>query len=275
MKAFPVALILFIMAASVLFAACTSPEPPTDPGINEMEAVAGQITMSIDAGLGDIRAGNQNTSRALSTTGPSGRNAEVVLSENLLHYPWALSSVVISPQGIILTAVPETYAGIVGANVSGHLHFQRANTARVPMVSGVFRMAEGFDGIAQSYPVFSSSGEYLGYTDITYEPYVFLGSHIGKATRGTDYDVWVVQTDGTVIYDTSKEEIGKNVVSDPIYADPALQEILARIVKETSGMGTYTIWDRDGDRNITRTAVWDTAGIDGAEWRVVVTSEGT
>ena len=274
MKAFPVTVILFTLAASVLSAACTSTEPPTDHGIAEMEGVAGQITMSINAGLGEIRAGNQNTSRSLSTTGLSGQEAEAVLLENLLHYPWALSSVVISPQGIILTAVPETYAGIVGTNVSGHLHFQKANAARVPMVSGVFRLAEGFDGIAQSYPVFSSSGEYLGYTDITYEPYVFLGRHIDKAIRGTDYDARVVQTDGTVIYDTSGEEIGKNVVSDPVSADPALQEILARIVKETSGTGTCTFRDRDGNRNVTRTAVWDTAGIDGTEWRVVVTSDG-
>jgi hypothetical protein len=270
MKAFPIAVILFILAASVSLAGCIHPE--TNPKIAEMDAVAGQLTTSIDAGLDDLKAGIQNNSRALSTAGLSGQKAEAILAENLLRHPWAISSLVISRDGIVMTAVPKNYAGVVGMNLSWQPQVQKANTERVPVVSGVFRMAEGFTGISQSYPVFSSSGEYLGYTDITYTPDAFLSRYIEKATSGTAYDVWVAQTDGTVIYDTHKEEIGTNLFSDPAYADPALQEIFTRIVKEPSGSGKYTFHDRNWNRNVTKTAVWDTAGIDGAEWRVVVTS---
>jgi hypothetical protein len=269
MKVFPLTVILLIIFVFVSLAGCTHPEKDTKPA--EMKVVARQLTTSINGGLIDLKAGVKNNSRALSTAGLSGQKAEAILSDNLMHYPWAVSSLVISQEGIVMTAVPGNYAGIVGTNLSWQPQFQKANTVRGAVVSGVFPMAEGFNGVSQSYPVFSSSGEYLGYTDITYEPDVFLGRYIEKATNGTAYDVWVAQTDGTEIYDTTKEEIGKNILSDSVYADPDLQEVLNRIVREPSGTATYKFWDRDWNRNITKIAVWDTAGIDGAEWRVVVT----
>ena len=269
MKTYPIAVLILVLAASVAVAACTSRAGDRETAM--MDTVAQQLTASINAGLGDLKAGNQNNSRALSTAGLSGQKAEDILAKNLLRYPWAISSLVISRDGIIMTAVPNNYAGMVGTNLSWQPQFQKMNAARGPTVSGVFRMVEGFTGISQSYPVFSSSGEYLGYTDITYAPDVFLGRYIEGVTSQTAYDVWVAQTDGTVIYDTHKEEIGTNLFSDPAYADPALQEIFTRIVKEPAGSGKYTFHDRNWNRNVTKTAVWDTAGIDGAEWRVVVT----
>jgi len=269
MKTYPIAVLILVLAASVAVAACTSRAGDRETAM--MDTVAQQLTASINAGLGDLKAGNQNNSRALSTAGLSGQKAEAILAKNLLRYPWAISSLVISRDGIIMTAVPNNYAGMVGTNLSWQPQFQKMNAARGPTVSGVFRMVEGFTGISQSYPVFSSSGEYLGYTDITYAPDVFLGRYIEGVTSQTAYDVWVAQTDGTVIYDTHKEEIGTNLFSDPAYADPALQEIFTRIVKEPAGSGKYTFHDRNWNRNVTKTAVWDTAGIDGSEWRVVVT----
>jgi len=161
MKTFPVLLIFFILlAASLALAGCTSPDTTMIPGTKsnntaDMEVVAANITAYIDSGLGDLRAGLRNSSRALSTTNLSGREAETILADNLLHFPWALSSVVISRDGIILAAAPENYEEIVGENVSGHEFFQKSKASQSPMVSGVFRMVEGFDAIGQSYPIFS------------------------------------------------------------------------------------------------------------------------
>lgn len=270
MKAFHVAVILFLIVASVSLAGCTN--TATDPKIAEMKGVAKQLTVSINNDLGDLKAGIQNNSRILSTSGLTSPNAKTALAENLLRHPWAVSSLVISRDGIVTTAVPQNFAGMVGKNLSWQPEVQKANAERVPIVSGVFRMEEGLNGISQSYPVFSSTGEYLGYTDITYATDVFLGRHIEPVIRNTGYDVWVAQLDGTEIFDTTKEEIGKNIVSDPVYADPAIQEFVSRIIKEPSGTAKYIFWDKEWNRNVTKTAVWETAGIDGATWRVVVTS---
>jgi hypothetical protein len=271
MNVLPLATILGIFVASVLVAGCSVPATTTETA--DMNVAATAITTSVNTGLYDIRAGLANTSRTLAGTGLSGRHAEGALSENLQQYSYALSSWTISPDGIVLAAVPEKYAGFVGTNVSSQVHVQTANTRQASTVSGVTPLAEGFNAIVQTYPVFSESGEYLGYVDITYKPEIFLRQYIEPVTNGTPYDVWVIQSDGTEIYDTTPAEIGKNILTDSIYADPAMQEIVNRIVHEPSATGRYTFWDREWSRNVTKVAVWETAGIDGAAWRVGVTRE--
>jgi hypothetical protein len=264
-----IVLIILTIAAVVLAAGCTYQEAA--PEKTDMESTAEELVKSIDTGLMELRDAVGENAQALSRVGLSGPEAEETLADTLLDYPWALSSLVISKEGIVLTAVPEDHEDLVGMDLSWQPQVQKANSEQVPIVSDVFMMAEGFEGISQSYPVFSLTREYLGYTDITYKPEDFLEKRIAPVADGTDYDVWVAQVDGTDIYDTTTEEIGKNILTDPVYADPALQEIFGRIIAEPSGSGQYTFWDRNWDKMVTKTAVWDTAGIDGAEWRVVVT----
>ena len=272
MNIFPVAGIILLLAVFIALPGCSTQEHP-DPDIVEMQGFAHELAGSVSAGLSGINKGLENNSRALSGTGLSGPGAEAVLANNLLSHPYAVSSLVISRDGVIMNAAPRHYSGTIGTNLSHQPEVQDANTKRIPMLSGVFPMVEGFSGVSQSYPVFSPSGEYLGYTDITYVPGVFLARYIEPATRGTPYDVWVAQAEGTEIYDTTKEEIGKNILTDPAYADPVLHEILVRIAREPQGNATYVFYDKDWKRTITKLAVWDTAGIDGTEWRVVVTKE--
>ncbi|MHB8163181.1 MAG: hypothetical protein ACYDDV_02410 [Methanoregula sp.] len=271
MKAYTPAVILLILTASLALAGCTA--PATDPKAAEMKAVAGELVSSINTGLGEMKAGLANTSGELSTSGLSGTHAEEILSRNLQHYPWAFSSITVSRDGVVGAAVPGSPEVQPGLNMSGRVQIDRANAARVPLVGSVFRMAEGPSAVSQSYPVFSPSGEYLGYIDITYAPEIFLDRYIGPVINRTGYDVWVIQADGTEIYDTSPDEIGKNIITDVVYSDPSVKEVSASIVKEPSASGKYTFWDRDWNGNVTKTAVWETAGIDGAAWRVGVTRE--
>ena len=262
-------LIFLAIAALALAAGCTDRD--TAPEKTAMEMTAEELVTSIDAGLMELRGAVGENAQALAVTGLSGPGAEEVLGETLLDYPWAVSSLVITKEGVVVAAAPKNDEEIIGMDLSYQPQVQKANTEQVPIVSDVFVMAEGFTGISQSQPVFSAKGEYLGYTDITYKPEDLIERCIAPVITGTDYDVWVAQVDGTVIYDTTKEEIGKNLLSDPAYADPALQEIFGRILAEPSGSGEYTFWDKNWNRNVTKTAAWETAGIDSAEWRVVVT----
>ncbi|MDD4300027.1 MAG: cache domain-containing protein [Methanomicrobium sp.] len=282
MKKYLIGLSVLVMAALVLFSGCTGTSENGDTQatvidtqmvslINDMNTAAENLTESINTGLEDIKAGLLNNSAALSKSGLTGDAAEKTLSENLLNYPWTLSSLVISKDGVVVTAVPKNYADIIGEDLSWQSQVQKANTEQTAIVSDVFTMAEGFRGISQSVPVFSESKEYLGYTDITYSPAKFLGRQILPVMEGKSYDVWVAQTDGTLIYDTKKEEIGNNLMTNSMYGDPELQRALKRILAEESGNDDYKFSDRDWKENVTKTAVWKTAGIDGAEWRVVVT----
>jgi len=271
MNAYAPVVILLILAATLVLAGCTAPAADTRDA--DMNAAAAGLTSSIDAGLGEIKAGLKNTSAELSTTGLSGPGAEEALARNLGNYPWAFSSIAVSKDGIVMAAVPDNPVVRPGLNMSGRVQIDEAIAAKVPQVSRLFRMEEGTYAVSQTYPVFLPSGEYLGYIDITYPPEIFLSRYTGPVMNRTGYDVWVIQDDGTEIYDTSPGEIRKNIITDEVYADPSVRAVAARIVNNPSGTGTYTFWDRDWNGNITKTAVWETAGIDGAEWRIGVTRE--
>lgn len=263
---------ILIVVLALLLAGCTTPQGPGSRDSAE-NATLHKAIAAINAELTGVADQNLASSRLLAETGLTGYRAEVILQQKLDALPWALSSVTISPDGIIVAAIPEHYHGIVGSDVRYQAPTREALTMKVPRVSEVFMMDEGFAGISQSAPVFAKNGSYLGYTDVTYRPETLIGRAVLPVIDWTPYSLWVVQTDGRIIYDVMEEEIGKNLFSDASYQDPGLQAVLSRIVSEPSGSGTYRYWDRDWEREIDKDAVWGTAGIDGAEWRVVLTLE--
>ncbi|MDH7510229.1 MAG: cache domain-containing protein [Methanolinea sp.] len=269
------ACIAVILVALVLVTlGCTTTRESVESSDTPMNRTLEQAVGAINAELVSVRTVNLASAERLSPVGLSGKEAESVLSEKLISLPWAISSVTISSDGIIAAAVPATFRDIVGRDVNYQDAVRDALETKAPRVSGVFMMEEGFAGISQSAPVFSPAGIYVGYTDVTYRPETLIGRAVEPVIAGSPYDIWVVQKDGRVIYDTTQEEIGRNLFSDPAYQSPELQVFFSRVVSEPEGRGVYRFWDRNWDRVITKEAVWATAGIDGAEWRVVLTTSG-
>ncbi|WP_292522134.1 cache domain-containing protein [Methanoculleus sp.] len=259
---------LFIIVA-VLGTGCTEENqlPPGDTGESVLqEAVAG-----INGELEAVSTSAGESARVLGEAGLTSAAGKEAVRQAMLNHPYTESTLVVTKDGIVAMTVPDNYADAVNSNISSHLETGRAVREQVPLVSEVFPLREGYAGVAQSYPVFGKGGEYLGFVSFAYRPDAFIGRVVAPLTNGTPYDIWVTQTDGMVIYDTTPEEIGKNLFSDPAYQSPGLQEAFSRIVTEPSGSVEYTFWDRNWERNVTKEAIWDTAGIDGAAWRVIVT----
>ncbi len=258
-----------LIAAAVIGAGCTEEGQPPQQVTGDsvlLDAVSG-----INDELESVRASTAEDARALGGTGLTSTAGKEAVRQTMLDHPYTESALVITKDGIVVTAVPENYADLMNSDLSSNPQTQRAVLEQAPIVSQVFSLEEGFSGIAQSYPVFGEEEEYLGFVSIAYRPDALIDRVIAPLTNGTPYDVWVTQTDGRVIYDTTPEEIGRNLFSDPGYQSPGLQEAFGRIVAEPSGSLEYSFWDRNWERNVTKEAKWDTAGIDGAEWRVVVT----
>lgn len=256
---------LFI-AVTVLGAGCTGESRPPPE-----EAVLQEAVARINGELASVRASAGESARVLGEAGLTSTAGERAVRQAMLNHPYTESTLVVTKDGIVAMAVPDSYAGTVGSDISSHLETGRSIRKQVPLVSEVFPLAEGYAGVAQSYPVFGEGGEYLGFVSIAYRPETLIGRTVAPLANGTAYDIWVTQTDGVVIYDTTPEEIGKNLFSDPAYRSPALQEAFSRIAAESSGSLTYSFWDTDWARTVTKEAVWGTAGIDGTEWHVVVT----
>jgi hypothetical protein len=264
-------LLIFLIALTVLLPGCISPPEEIASTTGETDAALSSLVAEVNTGLTQVQTSLQNNAAFITGHGMTGPETEAVMNELLLTYPWGRSSVTVSVDGEIQNAVPEQYQSIIGENLGEQTIVRNAFTFQAPYVSDLCPLSEGYSGVVQSVPVFSKSGEYLGYTDITYQPYDFLNRYISPFIEETGSDIWVTQTDGTILFDTTKEEIGKNLFTDPAYQTPELQAVFEHITTEPSGTGEYQFWDKNWEQHVTKEARWETAGIDGATWRIVMT----
>lgn len=260
-------ILVFIVTVAIFGAGCTEERQPSLQTAEE--AVLRGAVSGINDELTSVRASTAGSARALGEAGLTGAAGKEAVRQMMLNHPWVESALVIRKDGVVTMAVPENYAGLLNASLAFSPQTAQALRAQAPLVSDAFHLEQGYCGVIQSYPVFGP--DYLGYVNIAYRPDALIERAIAPLTDGTPYDVWVTQTDGLVIYDTTPEEIGRNLFADQDYRSPELQEAFARIVAEPSGSVDYSFWDRNWERNVTKKAIWDTAGIDGAAWRVVVT----
>ncbi len=80
-----------------------------------------------------------------------------------------------------------------------------------------------------------------------------------------------MQSDGMIIYDQDKEEIGKMLFSDPLYAShETLLALGKQIASVPSGEGTYIFLAPELTEKVIKKAVWRTVRLHGQEWRVVL-----
>ncbi len=268
MRMHVIALTLLI-AVLVLVAGCTEETLPPPGGAGEF--ILKETVDGINSELEAIRASIGESARVLGETGLDSAEGKEAVRQAMLNHPYTESTLVVTREGIVTMAVPENYVETVGGDISSHLETERSVREQVPLVSEVFPLAEGYAGVAQSYPIFEDGGEYIGFVSVAYRPDTLIDRVAAPLLSGTPYDIWVTQRDGMVIHDTTPEEIGRNLFTDPVYQAPGLQEAFSRITAGPSGSLEYSFWNRDWARNVTKEAIWDTAGVDTAEWRVVVT----
>ena len=256
----------------LLSAGCTthSDEPADTPEDAQMSALLEKATTDVSAGLSRLQKSNAESADKLSKTGIEGDAAGNVLQEKLsAASPYVISSLVIESEGIVTAAAPAHYETIVGTDLGYQPEVQHANKVKEPVLSDLFLLEEGFAGVSLSYPVFSGV-TYLGYTDLTFRPEIFLRQYFRPLTEETGYEFMVLQTDGTILYETNEEEVGKNALTDPLYQPTEIPKLAEKMVAESSGRGEYTFWDMDWKREVSRELYWSTVTFDGTEWRVSV-----
>ena len=220
--------------------------------------------------LTHVRDENRISAESLAKSGISGEEATAIINAKLGNVTYGHSSLIISGDNLVTAAAPSRYAGLIGKDLGYQPETEYANKEQVPVVSNIFYLEEGFYGISISYPIFSAVNEYLGYTDVTIRPEEFLRPVAGPFTNKTGYDVFIIQPDGLTVYETNEVEIGKNVLTDPLYDTPEMRNVSHAVIDNQEGTIRYTFWNQEWNKQVHREAVWKTLGADNQEWRIGV-----
>lgn len=233
--------------------------------LSELEQDIAAVFRKMDANLADAAKG-------LSETGLTGNGARQVLRSLCRSNPAGVDCTAVDRKGKMVTVEPKEYHAFEGTEIGDQEQVRRVQELNRPVMSTAFRSVEGFDAVDFEYPIVASSGEFIGSASLLFRPESLLERMIRPFSQGLPVDVWVMQTDGRILYDHNVQEIGRMLFTDPMYtAFPQLIALGKDIAETRSGSGSYQFPGKDMKKPVTKDAYWTTVGLHGTEWRLVLT----
>ena len=186
--------------------------------------------------------------------------------------PYLFDVAYINTDLVMQYMAPEKYRHLEGTDISHQKQMQEIAQKKTPLVSKLFMTVEDLYGIDVEWPVFNNAGDWKGTLSMLVEPYQFFGEIIEENLKNTDYEIWIMQQDGTIIYDIDREEINENLFEEGIYSNyKELQNLGRQIVNQKEGHGTYTYLETGSDIPVSKEAYWSTLDFQGNTWKVVIT----
>lgn len=267
-------LLAALLAIALAAAGCTGTGPGTTTPVSGTPGVADE---SVNETLGVFASGAQqqldwvdaNVSAAavaLGTTGLTGPGAGAVLLNLSRSGNYSTDAVTFDTNGEILAVMPEDYQFAVGANIHGSSNV-RAALNGTPGMSPRINLVEGYRGVGLTHPVRNASGVTSG-VSLAFRPERLLAVPALAALGNTSHALSAVQTDGTIIFDANPRMIGQTILNATQYGEATdLAAIAQEIVSTPSGFGRYQA------NGTTRAITWETVGLHGTDWRLIVNQE--
>ncbi|WP_313621606.1 sensor domain-containing diguanylate cyclase [Achromobacter sp.] len=143
---------------------------------------------------------------------------------------------VIDANGTIVAAT-QTFRNFLGAQVDSPAS-RAARQARQPMISKPYVSIAGNLLINLSHPIFSNDGAYLGYVagTIYLRNESALNELLGKHHYHDGSYLYVVDSDGRLIYHTDAKRVGETVLSNPVVTSVIAGNAGAMRVINTKGV---------------------------------------
>lgn len=174
-------------------------------------------------------------------------------------------------QGVLRQIEPSEYKNLENVDVSKREHVAAMLKTRKPAFSGGFRAFEGFLAVELSRPLHDARSNFLGSVNAFVRPELLIEPLLRKSTIPPGYELWIMQPDGMIIYDQDREEIGRMLFSDPLYAEYGnLLEMGRKIAATSTGKGSYVYLAPGSKEKVVKNMAWQTVRLHGREWRVVL-----
>ncbi len=224
-----------------------------------------QAECAVSANLADIDKALLDASLALSETGVEGSEAREVLDDLTALGPWVVDCITVDLNGTIVEVRPAEYQEVKGASIRDQEHIERLFSTRRPVGLAYIKSVEGFYAMDFASPVFDEEGMFIGAVTALVNSTEFFGQTLAPYQPDGRAKIWAMMPDGTILYDSDAEQIGRNTFSDPLFqALPDLQAVAKRVEMERSGHGAYEMF------GAARDVFWTTADYQGQEIRLLL-----
>jgi len=177
-------------------------------------------------------------------------------------------------EGIIKYIAPEEYAeGVVGYDVSTQVDFLYMKDNKLPSISESFMSSEGFFGATIGYPIVIGN-EFSGFLSGLIMPDVYLESIIKPITDDQNFHIWVMEKNGTVLYDEQEAMTGVNILDNSAFQ--SMQSLVAaaeKIISEDQGSTNYEYVNPYTQEYLKMKAFWVTYSLGANEWKIIYTKK--
>ncbi len=255
--------LLVIIAAFVSF--CNKNETESTFYPSELNSIKKELASSFDSL--DVRMGVAVTE--LSFELPDTTNVRNQLVNLLEQSSFVLELAFITPEGIMRMIEPPFYISFEGSDVSHQAHILKTFETRKPVYSQVFQAVEGYQAAVDVHPVIRLN-QVLGGISALFRPVTFLTRTISPHVDEQDFELWVMEKGGRVIYDQDEAEIGLNVLTDSLYTDFPELIAAAKLMDSLAGGETFYSYYQTGTRTkVVKHTFWVTLKLYDMEWKIV------
>ena len=239
---------------------------------------AEKLTLSLDRFVPELKGSLHKIDGSLAkcikeanTDWTSAKEIRKLLVNILKNNRDIVESNFITLGGILRYIEPADYRNFENADISMQDHVIALRQHPQAEFSSGFMAVEGFLAVDLAYPVYDKYGKLFGSVSVLVRPELLIKPLLKKCNIPEDYELWIMQTDGMIIYDGDPNEIGKMLFSDPAYAKyESLLALGKKIVAKPEGEGSYVYLAPDSDEKAIKEAIWKTIKIHDREWRVVL-----
>ena len=189
-----------------------------------------------------------------------------IITEN----PAVVNAAFVDPSGVMRNIEPREYKNFENVDISAQKHVSAMQKKPMPVFSDGFMSAEGFLAMSLARPLYDKK-KFAGSISLLIRPELLVRPLLKTSTIPNDYELWIMQTDGMIIYEEDQEEIGRMLFSDPLYAEhESLIKLGRTMVSTPTGKGSYMFLAPGLKGKVIKHAVWDTVRLHDKEWRVVL-----
>ncbi|MBI9071515.1 MAG: PAS domain-containing protein [Melioribacteraceae bacterium] len=198
-------------------------------------------------------------------------DGKLKLEDYILNQNTEMNAVTrVDKDGKLIYTFPEN-PGVIGKDLSHQEHNATIIKTHKPVVSEVFKAAQGYNAIAYSYPIFKN-GNYDGCIALLIPFDLIAGRYIKEIIIENFQSAVVVSAKGTELFCGIQEHIGKHI-SETSFNNPDIIELANEMVKGKAGQKSYEInsGEYKGLEGGIRTVVYEPAAIENTFWAIAVT----
>lgn len=245
---------------------------------DEAFQVPPQLTLSLDRFVQDLQNRLNQIDGSLSKLIEKNQsNIEKeggirrLLASFINENPDVVDASFVDGNGFLRQIEPSEYKNLENADISKRDHVIAMLKTRMPVFSSGFPAFEGFLAVDLAHPLYDGRKNFVGSISAFIRPELLIDPLLKKSVIPAGHELWIMQPDGMIIYDQDKEEIGRMLFKDPMYADYAnLLELGRQIASKPAGKGSYIFVAAGTKEKVIKNMAWQTVRLHGREWRIVL-----